>query len=100
MTQEFIDLEQRREQFTEHLRVITSGLIEMAKAIGRERYTPNQLLRECYDLVGYELHTLEEWHELGRYVKEREHGYLFWKNGEVELLYSQFQLTGNKDYEL
>ena len=30
-----------------HLRAITDGLVEMAKAAGRSKYTCNQLLREC-----------------------------------------------------
>ena len=44
-----------------HLRTITDGLVEMAKAAGRSKYTCNQLLRECYNLVDAELKTFEEW---------------------------------------
>ena len=44
-----------------HLRTITDGLVEMAKAAGRSKYTCNQLLRECYNLVDAELKTFEQW---------------------------------------
>ena len=61
-----------------HLRTISEGLVEMAKAAGRTRFTCNQLLRECYDLVNAELKTYDQWKEEGAYVRRGEHAYLFW----------------------
>jgi hypothetical protein len=61
-----------------HLRAISDGLIEMAKAAGRSQFTCNQLLRECYNLVNAELKTYEEWKQEGAYVRRGEHAYLFW----------------------
>ena len=46
-----------------HLRAITDGLVEMAKAAGRRKYSCNQLLRECYNLVDAELKTFDQWKE-------------------------------------
>ena len=65
-------------EYREHLKVITNGLIEMAKAAGRTDYKCNQLLRECYNLVDQELHTYDEWHEKGARIREGQHAYLFW----------------------
>ena len=56
-----------------HLRAITDGLVEMAKAAGRSKYTCNQLLRECYNLIDAELKTYEQWKEEGAYVRRGEH---------------------------
>ena len=61
-----------------HLRAITDGLVEMAKAAGRTHFTNNQLLRECYNLIDAELKTFEQWKEEGAYVRRGEHAYLFW----------------------
>ena len=61
-----------------HLRTITDGLVEMAKASGRTQFTNNQLLRECYNLIDAELMTYDQWKELGAYVRRGEHAYLFW----------------------
>ena len=61
-----------------HLRTITNGLVEMAKAAGRTQFSNNQLLRECYNLTNTELYTYEQWAELGAYVRRGEHAYLFW----------------------
>lgn len=69
---------QKYHEYREHLKVITNGLIEMAKAAGRTDYKCNQLLRECYNLVDQELHTYDEWHEKGARIREGQHAYLFW----------------------
>jgi hypothetical protein len=61
-----------------HLRAITDGLVEMAKAAGRTHFTNNQLLRECYNLIDAELMTYDQWKEQGAYVRRGEHAYLFW----------------------
>ena len=61
-----------------HLRAISDGLIEMAKAAGRTQFTCNQLLRECYNLVNAELKTYAQWKEEGAYIRRGEHAYLFW----------------------
>jgi hypothetical protein len=61
-----------------HLRTITNGLVEMAKAAGRTQFTNNQLLRECYNLIDAELMTYNQWKEQGAYVRRGEHAYLFW----------------------
>jgi hypothetical protein len=93
MTQDGQWFEERKAELTEYLTNITSGLIEMARAQGRTRYTKNQLLRECYNIGTFdELHTIDEWHKLGRQIREIEHGYLFWYNGEAVLLFTSDQL--------
>ena len=71
-------MNQKMHEHREHLKVITNGLIEMAKAAGRTDYKCNQLLRECYNLVDSELHTFEEWNEKGAKVREGQHAFLFW----------------------
>lgn len=68
----------RMQNYRMHLRTITNGLIEMAKAAGRTKYTCNQLLRECYNLVDAEFHTYDEWKEQGAFVRKGQHAYLFW----------------------
>lgn len=68
----------RMQNYRMHLRTICNGLEEMAKAAGRTKYTCNQLLRECYNLVDAEFHTYEEWKEQGAFVRKGQHAYLFW----------------------
>lgn len=68
----------RMQNYRLHLRTITNGLEEMAKAAGRTKYTCNQLLRECYNLVDAEFHTYEQWKEQGAFVRKGQHAYLFW----------------------
>ena len=68
----------RMQNYRLHLRTITNGLKEMARAAGRSKYTWNQLLRECYNLVDAELKTYEQWKEEGAFVRKGEHAYLFW----------------------
>mgnify|MGYP003429345275 CR=1 FL=1 len=45
--------------YREHLKVITKGLVEMATAAGRTEFKRNDLLRECYNVVGQEMDTFE-----------------------------------------
>lgn len=64
--------------YRQQLKSITSKLAEMAKCSGREKVSCNQLLRECYQLTSTELHTFEEWKELGASIRKGQHAYLFW----------------------
>ena len=68
----------RMHDYRMHLRAITDGLVEMAKAAGRKKFSCNQLLRECYNMVDAEFHTYDEWKEQGAFVRRGEHAYLFW----------------------
>jgi len=68
----------RMHDYREHLKTITNGLIEMAKAAGRQDYSNNQLLRECYNLVNVELDTYDGWKAKGGYIRKGQHAYLFW----------------------
>jgi hypothetical protein len=68
----------RMHDYRMHLRAITDGLVEMAKATGRKKFSCNQLLRECYNMVDAEFHTYDEWKEQGAFVRRGEHAYLFW----------------------
>ena len=68
----------RMHDYRMHLRAITDGLVEMAKAAGRKKFSCNQLLRECYNMVDTEFHTYDEWKEQGAFVRRGEHAYLFW----------------------
>ena len=51
--------------YREHLKVITKGLVEMATAAGRTEFKRNDLLRECYNVVGQEMDTFEGWKAKG-----------------------------------
>lgn len=93
MTQDSKWFEERKAELTEFLTTITNGLNTLAQSAGRTHYTKNQLLRECYNIgTCDELHTIDEWHKLGRQIRESEHGYLFWYNGEAVLLFTRDQL--------
>jgi hypothetical protein len=93
MTQDAQWFEERKAELTDYLAIVTNGLIEMARKEGRTNYTKNQLLRECYNIGAHEeLRTIDDWHKLGRYIREREHGYLFWYNGDAVLLFTRDQL--------
>lgn len=89
-------------QYREHLKTITNGLVEMAKSAGRSDYRRNELLRESYNLVDAELDTFDGWKNQGAQVKKGQHAYLFWgspieKNGirfcPVRFLFSREQVT-------
>lgn len=56
----------------------------MAEDAGRNYYTKNQLLRECYNLMNEELRTEDEWESEGAYIKDGSQGWLFWNAGEIE----------------
>lgn len=78
----------RLHDYREHLLTISRGLEEMAKAAGRTEWTLNQLLRECYNLVGIEMKTMRQWNRAGRVVRKGQHAYLFWtkdRNSTSEL---------------
>jgi len=68
----------RMHDYREHLKTITNGLVEMAKAAGRSEYTKNQLLRECYNLVDVETDTFDGWKARGAQIRKGQHAYLFW----------------------
>ncbi|MCQ2345503.1 MAG: hypothetical protein MJZ82_01910 [Paludibacteraceae bacterium] len=68
----------RMQDYREHLKTITNGLIEVAKTAGRTDFKCNQLLRECYNLVDVELNTFDGWKAKGAQVKKGQHAYLFW----------------------
>ena len=70
--------ESKMKDYRAHLRTITNGLVEMAKAAGRTQFSNNQLLRECYNLIDSELFTYEQWKEQGAFVRKGQHAYLFW----------------------
>ena len=64
--------------YRKHLKTISNGLVELAKTENRTDYSINQLLRECYGLIGKRLHTFEEWKEQNCSIRKGEHAYLFW----------------------
>ena len=76
------EVEQRQQLYNDHLRVITTGLRELALATGRKLPASNQLLRECYGKTDDEFRTPEEWHDRGAIIKRGEHAYLFWDADE------------------
>jgi len=65
-------------EYRRQLKSITNKLDEMAKMSGRTDYTCNQLLRECYSLVGKKLKTIKEWNAENFSVRKGQHAYLFW----------------------
>ena len=91
-----------------HLTTITKGLREMAAAAGRGNVADNQLLRECYNLVDDELHTMEGWQDKEYRVRTGQHPYLFWgepikANGkmfsQIMFLYAREQVIKAGDYD-
>lgn len=77
------EVEQKQQLYNDHLRVITNGLRELAKAAGRSLPASNQLLKECYGKIDDEFRTAEEWHTRGAIIKRGEHAYLFWDADEI-----------------
>lgn len=77
-THTYNQIQSKMHDYRMHLRTITDGLVDMAKAAGRSKFTNNQLLRECYNLVDAELKTYDQWKQEGAYVRRGEHAYLFW----------------------
>ena len=79
----------KMKDYRAHLRTIT-------------KFTKNQLLRECYNLLDKELLTFEQWKEQGAYVRRGEHAYLFWgkpitteagyKYSPIQFLFSREQV--------
>ena len=65
-------------EYRRQLKSITNKLVEMAKISGRTDYTCNQLLRECYSLVGVKLRTIEDWNAENYSVRKGQHAFLFW----------------------
>lgn len=65
-------------EYRRQLKSITNKLVEMAKMSGRTDYTRNQLLRECYSLVGVKLRTIEDWNAENYSIKKGQHAFLFW----------------------
>lgn len=92
-------------EYREHLKTITNGLVECAKAAGRTDYKNNQLLRELYNVVEATLDTFDGWKEKGFSIKKGEHALLFWgmpiesatgvRYCPIEFLFSQDQVRQN-----
>lgn len=81
MTNQTNEMKEQTSKMAEHrnhLKTITRSLIEQAKAAGRQQFTNNELLRECYNLVGTELDTYEGWQSRGANVQKGQRAYLFW----------------------
>lgn len=64
-------------EYRKQLKSISTKLEEMARLSGRD-VKVNQLLRECYQLTGKELHTFEGWQKRGASIRKGQHAYLFW----------------------
>lgn len=83
-------------EYVKHLHVITNGLLEMAKAAGRNEAKINVLLEECYNMKGRTKHTAEDWKRLGYIPKRGEYEYLFWvddtKRDEILFLFTDEQV--------
>lgn len=95
---DMLDFEKKRPLLREHLDFITTKLEELAKLSNTTEEEKNDLLRNCYNKVGEEMLSFEEWRERGCVVRRYEHGYLFWSNGDIIVLYcreqvKQIQLT-------
>lgn len=95
---DMLDFDKRKPLFFKHLDFITTKLMELAKLTNATEEEKNELLRTCYNQVGKEMLSFDEWRERGCVVKRYEHGYLFWNNGDIVVLYcreqvKQIQLT-------
>ncbi len=64
--------------YRKQLADISAQLDVLATESGRKDYSYNQLLRECYQLQGKELHTFDGWKKRGASVRKGQHAYLFW----------------------
>lgn len=84
--------EQKHDELIKHLKVISNGLCEFASIPSATEAKLNDLLKCCYNLEGQDLKTGEEWRALGCVIKRYEHGYLFWDNGDIILLYTRDQV--------
>lgn len=88
-------------EFVKHLHVITDGLLDMAKAAGRNNVKVNVLLEECYNMKGRKKHTAEDWKRLGYIPKRGEYEYMFWaddtKRDEVIFLFTDEQVKPIKE---
>ena len=65
-------------RYRKQLADISAQLDVLATESGRKDYSYNQLLRECYQLQGKELHTFDGWKKRGASVRKGQHAYLFW----------------------
>lgn len=65
-------------EYRKQLADISAQLDVLATESGRKDYSYNQLLRECYQLQGKELHTFDGWKKRGASVRKGQHAYLFW----------------------
>lgn len=92
MTRDFEDFDKKKPKYKEMLQTITKGLMELNCRICGTYEERNQMLRECYNLTNRTLHTRDEWHDKGYIIRERECGYVFWDNNDVQLLYSDDQV--------
>lgn len=95
---DMLDFEKKRPLLREHLDFITTKLMELAKMTDASEEVKNELLRNCYNKVNETMLSFDEWREKGCVVRRYEHGYLFWNNGDIIVLYcreqvKQIQLT-------
>lgn len=96
-------------EYRKQLASVSEQLDVMADMSGRKDYSYNQLLRECYQLVGKELHSFDGWKKRGASVRKGQHAYLFWgkprKGAEkkycpVIFLFSQEQVEFKREEAL
>lgn len=95
---DMLDFEKKLPLLKDHLSLITNALMELAKLTDATEDEKNELLRNCYNKVGERMLSFDEWRERGCVVRRYEHGYLFWNNGDIVVLYcreqvKQIQLT-------
>lgn len=89
---DMLDFEKKKPLFIKHLDFITSKLMEIAKLTNATEEEKNDLLRNCYNKVGEKMLSFEEWRKNGCVVRSYEHGYLFWNNGDIVVLYCREQV--------
>ena len=75
-TQEKIAAKMR--DFRNDLKQITNALADQAKAQGRDNYSANTLLAECYGITGRKRFTFDEWKQQNFSIIKGEHAHLFW----------------------
>lgn len=89
---DMLDFEKKKPLLINHLEFITSKLMEIAGLTCASEEEKNNLLRNCYNKVGERMLDFEEWRDKGCVVRSYEHGYLFWKDGDIIILYCREQV--------
>lgn len=89
---DMLDFENKKPLLIKHLDFVTSKLMEIAKLTNATEEEKNEMLLNCYNKVGERMLDFEGWKDKGCVVRSYEHGYLFWRNNDIVVLYCREQV--------